>query len=451
MNKLPILLSFSVVISTPGYTQPEDIDSAKIRSALSSATDPTEPGCAVGLFGGNKNILVNVGVTDLQTGRAIDGDTRFYAASVSKHFTAVAVMQLVSAGKFKLSDDIRKFLPEMPQYQRPVTIQMLLNHTGGIRDWLMLTYLAGYEDPSIVTRSQALRLTMAQSQTEFEPGTRYDYSNGGYLLLSEVVERVSGRPFAQYVNDNVLKPLGMNRSFVLDGKRPTDTNFARGYERRDSKLELADGYPLFGGSGGLITTVNDLGKWASDIDRGHKVWTAEIRMLMTQPGVFNNGVKVTQGGRSPYYASGLWVGPNWFGHAGGAKGFKTFYAHNAPHRMGMAILCNRGEIDPFKQIEELAAALGLPPIMESAVKETVIEGRYRSDDLDATYILELGAENTLKVTVVGGDGKARRTISAMKRTPIGTYQDSDLEIVPDDDARGFRLKSGWSTFHFSRT
>jgi hypothetical protein len=180
------------------------------------------------------------------------------------------------------------------------------------------------------------------------------------------------------------------------------------------------------------------------------VWTPEILKLMTVPGMFNNGVKVTRGGRSPYYANGIWVGPSWIAHPGGSKGFTTYFAHNGSKGLSLAMLCNRGEINPFKQADALAAALDLSPITEPAVQETVIAGRYRSNDLEAIYVLELGPSETLNVTVLGGDGSTRRRIDGLKRTPMGSNGDSDLEIVPDDDVRGLTIKSGRSTYHFLR-
>jgi CubicO group peptidase (beta-lactamase class C family) len=263
---------------------------------------------------------------------------------------------------------------------------------------------------------------------------------------------VSGQRFAAYVNDHVLKPIGMTRSFVMDGKRTADPNVARGYTLSDDKLEPADNYPLFGGSGGLMTTINDLAKWDYDIGVGHKVWTPEVRKLMVEPGLFNNGVKVTRSGRGTYYASGLSVGPNWFGHGGGARGFKTYYAHDTARRLGVALLCNRGEVDPIERADKVVAAIGggLPAISEPSVQSAAINGRYRSENLDAFYVLELGADDMLNVTVVGADGATRRTITGLKRTPMGGYKGENLEIVPDDDQRGFMLETGRVNLPFVR-
>lgn len=449
MVRLLATLPLLTALATPVQAQTE---AERIKAAIADPAGMASPGCAVGVFrNGKLSTAVNSGAADIAAQRPIGTDTQFYAASVSKQFTAIAVIQLAIQGKLNLSDDIRSYLPEMPQYQRPVTVHMLLNHTSGVRDSLALMFLDGYADISAPSRQEALRVTMAQKQTKFEPGTRYDYSNGGYLLLSEIVQRVAKQPFADYVNKNVLKPVGMTRSFIMAGARTKDTNYARGYVVEDGKVDLSDNYPLFGGSGGLMTTINDLAKWDYDIDTGHKVWTPEVLKLMTEPGGFNNGVKVTRTGRGTYYASALMVGPSWFGHSGGASGFKTYYARNQGKRLGVAVLCNRGEVDPAKRADEVVAAIGggLPAVTEPAVQASALNGRYRSENLDATYVLEVAGDETLNVTVLDPAGKVRRTV-ALKRAEAGSFKAPGIEITPDDDGRGFMLETGRVSLPFAR-
>ncbi|ANO50564.1 hypothetical protein BA177_04435 [Woeseia oceani] len=423
----------------------------RIRAALPESIDDSFPGCAVGVFSNGKVVTSDfVGLADVAGKRPINADTQFYAASVSKQFTAVAVMQLVIQGKLKLSDDIRKYLPEMPQYQRPVTVQMLLNHTSGIRDSLNLLRAAGYDYASRSSRSHALQLTMDQEQTNFDPGTRYAYSNGGYLLLAEIVARVAEQPFGEYVEQYVLAPTGMTRSFVLDGSPAADPNLALGYVVKDGKIKQSNEYPLFGGSGGLITTVNDLAKWDYDLDQGQKVWTPELLRLMTQLSTFNSGVKVA----SPngiYYANGLLVGPHWIGHSGGASGFKTYYARHSESRIGIAMLCNRGEINPLYHVDQIILALekGLPPASERSVEAAAINGRYRSESLNVTYLVEMNSDGNLNLSILAPDESIRETMT-LEPTDAGSYKSSGMEITPDSDGRGFSLKMSRFSLSFGR-
>lgn len=424
---------------------------ARIRAALGVA-DGAQPGCAVGIFRNGKPAeLVNAGLADVATGRAIATDTQFYAASVSKQFTAVAVLQQVAAGKLKLTDSVRKYIPELAPYADKVTVQMLLNMTGGVRDSLSLLALEGYERISGPDRKQALLGVYRQQDVKFEPGTQYDYSNGGYLLLSELVERVAGQPFETYVNANVLKPIGMTRSFMMLGSRTTDANVAKGYVAKNGKVTDSDEYPLFGGSGGLITTVADLAKWDHDIDTGHKVWTPRISKWMAEPGKFLNGAPAIRSGRGIAYGNALLVGDHWFHHTGGAVGFKTLYGHLREKRMGIALLCNNGAIDPAPHADKVIAALGegLPAIGEPSADGSALNGAYRNPNLAATYWVEAKGD-TLTLTIQRADG-SRTAAKTLTRTPEGAFKAEIFTLTPDDDARGFTLEIPRVTLHFSRT
>lgn len=445
MKRIATLLLLAALPIAPVSAQADPVQAALGDPALLSA-----PGCALGVYqNGRLTKFASSGAADVAAGRAMNADTQFYAASVSKQFTTLAAMQLVEKGKLRLDDDIRKYLPELPDYGHKVSVAMLMNHTAGIRDSLDLLYLAGQADVAAANRAQALKLTLAQTATKFEPGTRYDYSNGGYLLLSEIVERVSGEPFAAYVNRAVLKPMGMARSFVMDGARSADANIARGYQLEDGKLVLADSYPLFGGSGGLITTINDLAKYDRDIDSGHKVWTPTIRKLMLEPGHFNDGTTVRRAERSNQaYAAGLTVGPNWFGHTGGARGFKTMYAHLPERRMGLGLLCNNGAIDPAEHLNTIVTALpgGLPPLVEPKAN---LDGRYRSADLQVVYVLAREGE-ALKLTIVSPEAGAA-PLSTLTLKPKGDgYAGPGLDIIPEADGSGFVVKGSRVDLKFKR-
>jgi CubicO group peptidase (beta-lactamase class C family) len=360
-------------------------------------------------------------------------------------------MQLVVAGKVKLTDDVRKYIPELADYGTVVTVQMLLNMTGGIRDSLALLALEGKLKISEPNRAEALAGVLRQKETNFKPGTQYDYTNGGYLLLSEIIERVSKQPFETYVNANVLKPLGMTRSFMMLGKRTADANATHGYVAADDgKVTSADEYPLFGGSGGLITTVNDLAKWDGDIDNGHKVWTPEITRLMVTPGQFTNGAPVVRSGRGIAYGNGLIIGPHWFHHTGGAAGYKTLYGRLPEKRMGIALLCNNGAIDPAKKADEVITALneGLPAITEPSSDGSALNGRYRNPNIAATYVIDAKGD-TINLTLETANGGKTGPL-ALKRNAEGMFRSGPFGITPDDDARGFTLETSRITLHFVR-
>jgi CubicO group peptidase (beta-lactamase class C family) len=430
--------------ATAPYPLSARAQSDPVQAVLDTPAGLAVPGCALGIFrNGRLAKFVTAGAADTATQRAMNADTQFYAASVSKEFTSLAAMQLVLKGKLNLDDDVHKYLPELPDYGHKVTVVMLMNHTAGIRDSLELLYLNGISDIAAPTRAQALALLFKQTATKFEPGTRYDYSNGGYLLLSEIVERVAGEPFSVYVNRSVLGPIGMTRSFIMAGARTADANVALGYTRTDGKVVPADSYPLFGGSGGLITTINDLSKYDHDIDSAHKVWTPAIMKLMLEPGRFNDGSIVRRAARSNQaYAAGLSVSPDWFSHGGSATGFKTMYARMPARRIGLGLLCNAGETDPDERINAVVAAMGegLPPVTEAQVPVAKLDGRYRSADLDVVYVLASeGSAMTLKILPATGEGTPLATIP-LKPADDG-YAGPSFRLVPDADRAGFTINA----------
>src|SRR5262245_35537457 len=226
-----------------------DVTVERLRSIVAYTEHEIAPGCAIGVFrGGKPDVLTAAGYADLEQRRPIDADTLFYAASVSKQFTALAVAKLVEAGKLSLDDDARRYLPELPQYQVPITIGMLLHHTAGIRDSLGLLTLAGMGTADKNSKEAVLQLVLRQQTTNFLPGSAYSYSNGGYLLLAEIVAKVSGMPFAAYAKRAVLDPIGMKSSFFLDGPPAALPNMAHGYVLANNKFEIRDTYPRFSGS-----------------------------------------------------------------------------------------------------------------------------------------------------------------------------------------------------------
>ncbi|HWK37271.1 serine hydrolase domain-containing protein [Sphingomonas sp.] len=423
---------------------------ARIKAALAVPEGSPQPGCAVGILrDGKLTERVNAGFADVEARRPIQSDTQFYAASVSKQFTAVAVMQQVVAGKVRLDADVRTYVPDMPRYPQPVTVQMLLNMTGGVRDSLSLLGLDGYDSLSGADRALGLAAVYRQPDTKFVPGSRYDYTNGGYLLLSEIVERVTGTKFEDYVNQRVLKPLGMTRSFVMLGSRTTDANFAKGYVAKDGKIDDADDYPLFGGSGGLITTIEDLAKWGYDIDTGHKIWTPEITRLMTTPGKFNDGTPALRGGWGTVYASALWVGPHWFHHTGGAGGFKTLFGYNKDKRLGVALLCNNGDYDPLPKADAVIAALneGLPPVSEPVVPPSALSGRYKAANVVSTYLVDWRADG-VTLTAQRPDGAKGKPMTFTGSE--GQFRSGPNRLIPDDNGAGFTLEIPRVTLHFDK-
>jgi CubicO group peptidase (beta-lactamase class C family) len=420
-------------------------DASTVRAALDALAADTggadAPGCAIAVYrDGKLDSLHASAMANLETSTPLDGDSLFYAASVSKQFTALAVMVLAGQGKLSLDDDIRTHIPELPAYAQPITVRMLLQHSSGVLDSLSLLALAGQPQASQATMQEALALVLKQPQTNFTPGTEVTYSNGAYLLLAELVHRRSGERFADFVKTQVLDPMGMRDSYVLDGKAPTSAHLAQGYVPHGDGYAIRNTYPRFGGSGGLMVTLNDLARYEYDIEHGHRVWTPRVRAEMERPGVLGDGAPARDSADDLTYASGLQVGRRQgrdvVQHGGGAEAFKHMYVRVPARKLGVAAFCNRGDIVSQDVADDaLDALLGPAP---GYVPPAPAAGRYRAQSLDADYIVSRRGERLL-IDIVPAQAQAPTHSIELRRNASGDYSGDGATLKPLDGEDGFTL------------
>lgn len=264
--------------------------------------------------------------------------TRFNLASSSKPFTAMSIALLAEQGKLSLDDDIRKYLPEMPDYGKTVTIRHLLHHTSGIREYQGLVLFSGQGIDNAYSDKTILKMLARQKNLSFAPGEKYQYSNSGYFLLSVITERVSGKSLRAFAEENIFKPLGMRNTLFFDNRNEVIKNRAIGYRvGQDKKIQARA--PLFDlvGSGGVLTTVEDLYLWEQNFSEP-KVGDKELIQLLTTPGTLNDGKKIN-------YAFGLFLG-KYKGlpvirHSGNiASGFRSQIASFREQKFTAIALCN---------------------------------------------------------------------------------------------------------------
>ncbi|WP_127124830.1 serine hydrolase domain-containing protein [Pseudoflavitalea rhizosphaerae] len=212
----------------------------------------------------------------------VTNETVFEAASVSKQFTAAAVLLLVRQGRISLDDDIRKYVPELPDYGKKINLRMCLTHTSGLKDWRNVTYLSSLPTGlRLFNQEDAINMICRQSNLNFKPGTRYSYTNAGFDLLGIVVERVTKRSFASFVRDSLLIPAGMKHSAFRNKFEDIIPNMASAYY--GSRTHLRHGYTTDEtyGAAGLITCADDLRKWNEFINKGNLAQTRLQRYVLT--------------------------------------------------------------------------------------------------------------------------------------------------------------------------
>jgi CubicO group peptidase (beta-lactamase class C family) len=295
------------------------------------------------------------GLASLDYGVPITSSTVFHVASVSKQFTAFAIALLAQQGKLSVDDELRKHLPEIHDFGKPITLRHLLNHTSGLRDQWDLLVLAGWRMDDVITQEDILTMLRRQRELNFAPGEEELYCNSGYTLLAEVVGRVSGKPFVEFTRDEMFRPLGMtNTHFHLDHQEVV-RNMAYSYsprsggEYRKNVLSYANV-----GATSLFTTVADLARWIANFEDA-KVGGTEVRRQMQAKGKLNSGKEID-------YGFGLAIEElrktRTISHGGADAGYRSYLLWLPEHHLGVALLSNLGTMD-VGGIAEMAAEVFL--------------------------------------------------------------------------------------------
>lgn len=310
--------------------------SDRIDALFADYNQPGVPGCAVATLSGDRvDYSAGYGEANLDYGIKIEPTTVFNLASLTKQFTAAAVAMLVREGRPSLDDDIRKYLPEMPSYGKAITIRHLIYHTSGIRDRATLASLNGYS--SGWDTDDVLALIFRQRALNFPPGTEYVYSNSNYVLLAEIVERVSGVDFPDFLQKRIFEPLGMKNTGFPETYGSVIPNEATGYSRLPDGTYTMDELPANDyGAGHLRSTVLDLMKWARAWWTGALVDRALARSLLST-GSLDDGTPIT-------YAFGVGVahqnGALVANHSGSEAAFSSAIRFAPDARVAVAVLCN---------------------------------------------------------------------------------------------------------------
>jgi CubicO group peptidase (beta-lactamase class C family) len=334
-------------------TQPSDDELAKKADAFLSQWNKNDmPGCAVGVIKDGRLVYKRgFGMANLDYDIPNTPATLFNLASASKPFTAFSIALLAQQGKLSLDDDIRKYLPEIPEYGDTITIRHLLHHTSGIRDYQALVFFSGLPVDNALNDKAVLNMLARQKNISFKPGTKHQYSNSGYHLLGIIVGRVSGKSLRAFAEENIFKPLGMKNTLFFDNRFEVIKNRASGYmvgsnNRIRARSSLFD---LVGG-GGVLTTVEDLYLWDQNF-YSPKVGNKELISMLTTPGTLNSGEKMD-------YAFGLWrneyKGLPVIKHSGNMSGYRAQIVTFPEQKFTAIVLCNNSAMSPSAIVSKLA-------------------------------------------------------------------------------------------------
>lgn len=395
----------------------------------------SSPGCTVAASRDGKQTLAKAyGMADLEHDVANTPDTIFEAGSVSKQFTAAAVLLLAQDGKLSLEDPVRKYVPELPAYTAPITIRHMLTHTSGLRDWGNIAAIAGWPRSSRVhTHAHVLDILGRQRSLNFEPGTRWSYSNSGYNLAAIIVDRVSGMSLADFTKARIFEPLGMTHTSWRDDHTRIVKNRAIAYSSAPDGFHTLMPFENVYGNGGLLTTVGDLLKWNENFVTP-KIGGAGFVRQQLETGRLRNG-------RTHNYGMGLGIethkGFNIVQHAGATAGYAAMLARFPEQQLSVAVLCNAAMANaPTPRYAFAVADLYLDGALSSA--ESKPKHTLTRAEIDAVRGLYRNVETSTPLRLIEENGGMRLRNGPPLVPTSGTaftYGSTKLEVTSPGHVR----------------
>ena len=430
---------FLAILFQTGLLRGQIRDSAAIDSIFAEWDKPDVPGCALGVIQEGELVYARgYGMANLEYDIPNTPKSVFRIASTSKQFTAACIILLAQQGKLSLDQTLDRFFPDFPEYAKGITIRHLLNHTSGIRDYLVLASLKGYPDTYVYTDRDIMHWLVRQESLNFTPGDEHLYSNSGYWLLGQIVNQSAGEDMAEFARKNLFEPLGMSQTHFHNDHTRIVRNRASGYiPDHTGGFRISMTTLDMIGDGGIFTTVEDLKKW-DDAFYDSGILNEKFWREMTRRGILNNRDTID-------YACGLSIG-NYKGlktisHGGAFVGYRANLIRFPEQKFSVALLANRGDARmalAYRVADLLLAdefpeetVTRLPEEKKDEIVEEIIE--LAMDQLTGNYEVEPGI--ILNVDIEGDSLHVTQTWNNssfnMARISGNTFQ------VPDFSALSF--------------
>jgi CubicO group peptidase (beta-lactamase class C family) len=331
-------LAIATPFAAPLAAQDADPRVRQVDSIFAAFDKPGSPGASIAVIRDGRIILERgYGYASLEHGVRITPNTVFDIASVSKQFAGLAVAMLVDQGRINLWNDVRTYIPELHAFNPPITIQHLVHHTSGLRDWPATLAVAGWRFDDVISFDQIKRFAFAQRTLNFVPGAEYTYSNTGYNILAELVARVTGQSFRAWTDENLFRPLGMASSHVQDDHAMIVPGRAFGYTRSaDTAWRAVTDNLTALGSSSIFSSAHDMAKWLINFDSARVGGVRAMELMRTR-------VPLNDGSVNNYafgIAYGEYRGQPFFSHSGSWAGFVSFLSYVPAKRFGVVVLAN---------------------------------------------------------------------------------------------------------------
>lgn len=439
----------------------------KVDQLFTAMDLPTTPGASLAVVRDGAIIYKKgYGMANLEYDIPISPSTVFHVASVSKQFTAFSVLLLESRGELSIDDDIRKYIPEVPDFGTTITLRHLLTHTSGMRDQWNLLAMAGWRLDDVITKEQILKLISKQKELNFQPGEEYLYCNTGFTLLAEVVARVSEKSFAEFTHENIFQPLGMKNTLFYDDHEKIVKNRAYSYRPDGSGFKKSVLNYANVGATSLFTTAEDMALWAINFATP-KVGNSEIIKKMSTPELLNNG-KAFGGAMGQFV--GEYKGVKEIQHGGADAGYRSYFTRYPDQDFAVVVLGNFGSFNSGAIAHEVvdiylkdvlqqpeAEASNEPELTEEATNEEVsvdmatlrsYEGEY---EIQPGFILNIFLENDALKGQATGQGKVNLIPASHTEFDIDVV-DARISFVvsPDGSIPMLKLHQGGQTIEALR-
>jgi len=392
--KVQLLIFLCFMVHVPVHAQIEDL--------FSPWNHDHSPGVAVAVqYQGDILFHDGFGMANLEHRIPIKSTSVFDLASLSKQFTAFAISMLIEEESISLNDDIRTYLPEFPDFGHTITIEHLLYHTSGLRDWPQLLELSGRNMQDVISMGEIFSLITHQKDLNFTPGTQYLYSNTGYNLLAMIIEHVSGQSFRSYMEDHIFEPLQMAHTHVQDDHEEVVFSRVTSYQPlANSYFRLGNG--LMGlGSSSVHSTTEDLLRWVEHLEN-QTLGSPDVVALMNQQGILEDGVPIAYGFGLVH---GNYRGLKTISHSGAWAGFRTALLHFPDHEYTVIILGNDASMNATDLAYQVAE-FHLGVFMSSESNSTVPSGHFTPDDYAGIYdfspslLLQLTIEDSSLIAIL---------------------------------------------------
>ncbi|MDA2913818.1 beta-lactamase family protein [Acidobacteriia bacterium AH_259_A11_L15] len=313
---------------------------------------PDSPGCVCAVMRDGEVVYSRAfGMANLELDVPLTPQSVFYIGGIAKQFTAASIALLALRGQLSLDDDIRTYVPELADFSETITIRHLVHHTSGLRNLWDLERLSGRTGRDYDSNARVLAVLSRQRTLNFRPGENYLYSNSAYIVLAEIVERVSGTSLREFAAENIFGPLGMANTQFGDDSRTIVKHRVQSYgPRAQGGLQRYVNYHDDVGAGGLLSTVEDLLRWDRNFDAMTVGGSDFIELLLTR-GTLNSGDTLN-------YAFGFWHreyrGLKTVYHSGGWRGFRGRLVRFPEQRVSVAVLCNSTTINVYNHTVRVA-------------------------------------------------------------------------------------------------